>query len=319
MLSFFQRSGTASDPQGAWGEELLDQSLDSLWHRAEWTTILPDELVFLMPVLISERAPNGNERGPIPFLEQRFATLIHTTTLRLGTTAGSPHIDQLALERIRASGAIESYLARQTTAQPYRCIEPGDTFFFGRLQQRDLEAWVYDLCVLACVDRMLHDAVSAHLGPAPLLAEPDLCDALVASIHTRLNAGYVYPSYAYAHELLMTGAWLGVLLAGRSAYMPPAVANVLLDYLDKDYAITNSVEAKIASVLKFYSDLTCGCSALLNIARTVTASDAPLIVSARRSGQTMPVTTALWNKPLAECIVQRLLKLEVAGRRQRPS
>jgi hypothetical protein len=101
--------------------------------------------------------------------------------------------------------------------------------------------------------------------------------------------------------------------------MPPAVAHVLLDYLDEEYAFTDSVEAKIASILEFYSDLAFGRSALLKVARHVSASDAPLIVSAGRRGQTMPVTTFLWNKRLADRIEQRLLELEVAGGRRLPS
>lgn len=66
------------------------------------------------------------------------------------------------------------------------------------------------------------------------------------------NGAYVYPQYAFAHELLGTGAWLGVLLRGRSALMPEFVAQVLTDYMSDPQKSWANAQNPIARLLEFH-------------------------------------------------------------------
>ena len=51
------------------------------------------------------------------------------------------------------------------------------------------------------------------------------------SVHSRLNAAYVYPEYTFAHELLTVAGVLGHLLQGRAAYISPPIARCIADVM----------------------------------------------------------------------------------------
>ena len=73
---------------------------------------------------------------------------------------------------------------------------------------------------------------SSHLATAQAAPPRALPEALILSIATAINAAHLDDRWSIHHELLATGAWLGLLQSGRAALMPAAVAGVLLDHRD---------------------------------------------------------------------------------------
>ncbi|WP_072393103.1 hypothetical protein [Hyphomicrobium sp. CS1GBMeth3] len=307
MLSLFRSSRGAATSQRAWGDGLLDGSLGTLWYSADWSTIDPDELLFLSPSLSASQAANDADTGLSRHIEQRFSQEIQATALKLGGLAKTKWGGGHTLDRMRSSGALNAFLAGRAPDQNAR---RGDALRAPRLLPLKGEAraiWLYDLFVLACVDRMLFDAAPVGEPPLPmLLVHVGLADALVASIHTGVNAGYVYPQYAYAHETLMCGAWLGLLAAGRAAYMPTAVGEVLIAYLDRRVPWDDSSEAKLADILGYYANFAGGRERLLKVARKVSASGSPTLVRPRRQPSIGPARVEAWNAELTQRLSERL-------------
>lgn len=292
-------------PQRVWGDGLLECSLTTLWYPADWATIDADELLFLTPSLCSIRSTGSYDSGPAPYIEQRFAGLIHTAALRLGSATTGAAAE--ALDRIRASGAIDAFLSNGYASQAFdldapRAASPAP------LRPDAWDVWLHELFALACVDRMLWDAApsSGDSAPALLLERAGLIEALVASVHTQVNAGYVYPQYGYAHELLTCGAWLGLVAAGRPAYLPPSVAEVLIAYLDRPMTAGDDSEKTVADILGFYARLTGGRDRLLRAARKVSASGVPCTFAPGRLPVYDSAPVMSWNAELAARIAARL-------------
>lgn len=311
MLSFFSSSRAKGASQRPWGDGLIECSLTTLWYGAEWSTIDTDELVFLAPSLCSAPTPESPASGPLHYIENRFAAQIQATALKLGTYAGGGDV----LARIRASGAINGFLARGSLSRISGLdgVQRAARLTPLRADQRGL--WLHELFVLASIDRMLVDAAFPAGSAIPTAIErAGLAEALVASVHTRINAGYVYPAYAYAHELLMTGAWLGLLAAGRAAYMPAAVGDVLAAYLDRTPPSEDQEDAQIASILGFYAGLAGGGDRLVRTARKVSRSGvACLVAPKRRRSGAGPALVGAWNAPLAARLAARLAEAETGA------
>jgi len=83
---------------------------------------------------------------------------------------------------------------------------------------------------------MVFDAAGARAtaGRSPILSRPSsLTDATIATVHARLNAAYVYPEFAFGHELLTIAAIIGHLVEGRPAYISPLVAETMADIMGR--------------------------------------------------------------------------------------
>lgn len=314
MLTFFQ-SFLSSSPgqaraQRVWGDGLLERSVTTLWYPADWSTVDADELLFLAPSLCSTGSKVSCDSGPASCIEQRFAGLIHMAAQRLDSV--TPGGAAKAFARLQQSGAIDAFLSNGNALQVFDRDDAPHTAEPAPLRPDAWNAWLHELFALACVDRMLYDASpsSDDCASSPLLEQAGLAEALVASVHTQINAGYVYRQYAYAHELLTCGAWLGLVAAGRPAYLPPSVAEVLITYLDCPTPAGDNAERTVADILGFYTNRTGGRDRLVRAARKVCASGAPRFFAPRRLPVPSSAPVASWNGELAARIGARLISGE---------
>jgi len=145
----------------------------------------------------------------------------------------------------------------------------------------DRDVWTFELAILACLDRMLHDSLQgAEIsgpdgGPHPPLS---LADTLVAAIYASFNAAYVYPQFAFCHELLTAGAWLGYLVRGRAAMMPVLVAEFITERFSRKLDDDGSQAGRCNLLLRFHADISGGSKRLLKLARRVAATGRPMLV-----------------------------------------
>jgi hypothetical protein len=140
-----------------------------------------------------------------------------------------------------------------------------------------------ELTILNCIVGMLAEA-SNNDDWRRQAAPSTLADALTASIHTCFNAAYAYSRYSYAHELLGTGAWLGILLRGRPALMPEFAAHILMD------ALTRSPQTDDTShVLRCHAERVSDATRLIRQARRVLEFGRPVIVKPRPVDTIMPL------------------------------
>ena len=210
-----------------------------------------DELVLFIPSLAAGYRRASDDAGPALHIRRALARRLEFAVRLL--SAGD---DQQTLERIVACRVISACTPQEALAEArsdshsdHRYSSCGPASKGG--QPNDLAVWTFELSVLACIDRMLLDALPPRSPPAECcIASADCAEVLVASIHTSINGAYVYPQFAFAHELLGAGAWLGVLLRGRSALMPVFVAQVLADYIGR-----GNVQDPIARLLDFHAEL----------------------------------------------------------------
>lgn len=115
---------------------------------------------------------------------------------------------------------------------------------------------------------MIRSLLAAIEDGAPGLRHPQtLADALHASIHSSCNAAYVYPHYAWAHELFAAGAWLGILQTGRAALMPEFIASVL-----RESFTSPQRNEPVNAVLQQEAEIACGTGTLLRRAEHVLRS-----------------------------------------------
>jgi len=266
--------------------------------------VADDELVFLLPSLSRWRPQregiDGREpSGPIDYLTRTLraqarsaAQLIVSNSNHRGSAAAREVLDHL-----------HRYLTSLTACQ-LSALEND----FARLQSTSGHAHegnssgslTAELAALAYLDRMLSDALGGgpnrHKPISPVMGWPlSLADAVVASASARLNAAYVYPEFACAHELLSLSAVLGHLIQGRAIWFPPSLAGALVDVLTS----ASKDDASVAA-LRTIANMAGGAGYLLTIARSVSASDTARRISPHQSARAQETET--WNARLAQRI-----------------
>jgi hypothetical protein len=177
-----------------WGDGFIDHPLATLWYPRSCSDVSDDELVLFLPQLTDCDDP---QFGIAARLRE---SLSHRTRVS---------------EALSALSSDVSAIRPPLTAEERATVE--------HLFDRDRPSWMQEAAILEAIRHMLRRACSE------ITDTPSLENALLGSIHTGINASYVYPEHAYAHELLTAGAWLGVLLKGRRALMPKAVADVFME------------------------------------------------------------------------------------------
>lgn len=289
--------------QYAWGEGLVDLSLTTLWRTARWDDVGEDELAFLLPALSSWQPLGTHETNPGPtgyltrILRERAMSAAALMAER------SPPDWQLtaegALRRLAASGML--------TQVPIHAF--GSTVNSREVEEFDgdnsLPVWmIAELTAIAYLDRMLSDALGAKIKPeigrAPIVDwRLSLADVVVCTIHSRLNAAYIYPEYAFAHELLTSAAVLGHLLNGRPAHMPTHVAMCFVEALSTQSA---SEEYYPLSVLRTYAELACGSAYLLALVKRVCSSGRPYLARPGDVSSVQDIGQLTWNT----CLLRRI-------------
>lgn len=248
-----ERSALTSGP---WGEGLLELSLPTLWRVRGWSDLSDDELVLFIPNLTHDAHP---ELSPAARIRSAALGRLRTSLLVLG---GDP---QQTLKRIAEACALSDiYHDDELQAVTSREASRDEYALAWRLRSNSSADWCEETAVASSLSRTLRTAGAVS---------PSLSDALIASIHTALNAAYICPSHTYAHELLGAAAWLGILLRGRSALMPEFVAHVLLDSLDP-----SREDDLVAHILRYHVERTGGVPRLLQQAKRVLKSGRPTVV-----------------------------------------
>jgi putative NIF3 family GTP cyclohydrolase 1 type 2 len=251
--------------------------------------VTSDELVFLIPSLAAWRRGDSSSQGPAGFLQRVLAARARATAALIARHNGGGSVEPI-LRRLASDGFVtqlaESDLAGDTAADTVHL--PDDI--------------ASELATLALIDRVLHDAASGsdrRSARAPLIDwPPSLADVLAASAATRINAAYVYPEYAYAHELLSFSAVLGILVQRRAVYFPPALAAAGVDALVHPTADVASV-----AVLRSLANLAGGADRLLAALRRCAASPAAQLIlpGELRHASSLPRDKReTWNAQLAQ-------------------
>ncbi len=304
---------------GAWGEGLVDRSLTSLWYPADWSEVGDDELVFMLPTLSTWR-PAGAETltmtgsGPVRYLTRVLkaralaaADLISNTLG--GAPAGKPH---QALEWLAARSILTTIpLAELATTTPAPCRAsrlPVPSPLDATAAPAMPDWLILELTALAHLDRLLQDArgMMHGTGPSPLVDWPlTLADVVIATINARFNGVYVHPQFAHAHELLTAAALLGHLASGRAAYLPPHVAQSLVDLLSGGETAAIDEDDWCAAIVRMYAELAGGADHTLWFARRAAASGRPCLAKPRRPMVPSDTGRTTWNARLLQRIARR--------------
>jgi hypothetical protein len=311
-LGWRHRAGPVIVP---WGDGLAEQSLASLWYPSRWDEVAADELVFLSPSLAAQasKPARSSETGPLDSARRALcARVYHAASVLREPARDSGDGSLEALDAIAQSGAL-------TTIDPFEAwAEGGDTDLLhgrGNVAPARLravkspstrDACIFELAVVACLDRMHHDArILAGRADKKARAPIALPDVLVASIYATFNAAYVYPQFACVQEFLSVGAWLGNLVKGRPAIMPVFVAAYLAAELSGERVADASEGGRCTSILRFHAEQAVGLERLREIAQRVKASGRPVLVKPRPMSP-LGLMPYVWNAPLFKQITQRL-------------
>lgn len=233
--------------QSVWGDGLVEQDMAALWYRGSWEDVGIDELVYLLPQL------NPSMCGHVGLIEtlrrqldqqKRIADELLSDTCDRGPTSTllTAAMSAASLEPCRASQSRRLGAELRIALAAVHHLSGMLTFANGMIGKK------------ACVG----------------LAEPmSSSEALMKSIHSCINAAYVYPDFAYCHELLATGAWLGHLMRGREAYLPPFIAECLSDYLQSSHQGIGQSRDASAALLSAYAEAIVGTRYLLSVSLSV--------------------------------------------------
>lgn len=317
---------------GLWGDGLVDRSLSTHWYPSRWEDVDLDELTFFMPGLAA-RSKDGTG-GVAVYIRQALARRIRYASQALTNILGKARLGAGGIIEIveDCAGVEPGNLSRARLATPgsaYAAVDDGYEIA-DRLEAERYAVWqrlmptyirtgsaavlVHELSVIACLDRMLRDCLTAGDAPVPGSNSETACfqaDALVASVYSRINAAYVYPQLMLAHETFSAGAWLGVLEGGRSALLPEAIAGTFEDLYQRN-AENGPAPDACDAVLLYHSDITAGRSRLRRQARHVTRHGRAAFVRSRRLRFSQRPAPPVWNSDLCAAITQRLLQHRLA-------
>jgi hypothetical protein len=293
-----------------WGEHWVDAPISELWCRREWSDVCADELIFLLPSLRRDSYVDTPDFGLATYIrEAMIARLAQAITTLTRNANGAIANAAAVLEIIEASGATTSLSDEEKACALRHCV----SYLSGRgrsfrtvASDQNKALWHFELSVLATLDRMLIEAGprSPSCGTRrSLLDTLDLPDALLASIHSRLNAAYVLPQFVFAHELFMVGAWLGLLCAGRDARLPVGIAAVFADIFGESLPLDGSGANDIlVELLIFHAQTAIDASTLLKISRCVVAGGSSVLVRAGVHQDNRSRAHPIWNSKLHEHI-----------------
>jgi hypothetical protein len=287
-----------------------------LWYPCEWKEVSEDELVFLIPSLAARdgRDANAHPHGSSHFLIRALHARLRWAALALARferdhAASTPSEIAATIARAGALVSPRPENAWTECERPFRelyAIAPEDRsngwLHDGRNPEAKREAWIRELAILKCLNRLLQDSLRRTeiiQRTDPLEFPFCFADVLVASTYASFNAAYVYPQFSAFHELFAAGAWLGNLLRGRAALMPVFVAEIMLDLMRCQPVHEDSESAQCGRFLAHHIDAAVGLRKLLKIARRTRGSGRPAIVRpARRAREDAGRAQQAWNGAL---------------------
>ena len=296
-------AGEAKRERPVWGDGLVEQSYSDWWYPTDWGSVDEDELVVFLPSLTrcADRGA-GRQVRLQEMLTDRVCVAAKVFFPSDGTDAAF-----LALVARCGAGAGLEPLERQLSVHGSKHAHDDRSPYLEWMRNwlrlhRDpnqrLRLLCFELAVVHTVNQLLVDGSDTHPVSARAGSEaPTLADALVASLHTSLNAAYVYPQFALAHELFTLGAWLGHLLRGRAALMPPFIAETLADWTSGRQDRDNCRQ-----VLLLHAEIAGGSERLLKLASVVRSGGRPALVKPRRRGFFWQPDPIVWNEQLFKLV-----------------
>lgn len=136
------------------------------------------------------------------------------------------------------------------------------------------------------LDTLYRRALRSAPAPAGQPAEPLAPrDAVAGAIHSRIHPAYADPALAYLHETLTVAAWLGHLVCGRDAYLPPVIAAPLLQLLDEGSPATGRGGDDVAGQIVRYSAAAGGARHLAGLAVRVVRTGQPRRIRSTVGGE----------------------------------
>lgn len=290
-----------------WGDGLLDRSLASHWYPRTWDDVDLDELTFFMPGLTRLASPeNGGVAAHVRMaLARRVGIALRVAQDCVGADAAQDK--QRLRDIIDDCTGLNGLLLSDVLAAAedkndgghYRQFKWRPVTLKGRLDNL-----VYELSVLQCLGSM-HDTSSAGRSAPPTGQNVSVADALVASIHSGINAAYVYPHLAWAHETFSAGAWLGIVLSGRKALLPEMIAARLVEASHSERA-SQAAADPADRVLAYHAEICVGRRRMSRLAHRALRRSRPLAVRARPPLFSVPRLPWRWNEDLSGGIERRL-------------
>lgn len=272
----------------------------SLFERLDWDSVEADELVFLHPALALARRPTHEGALPVCHVRRaliaRIRIVVAHVSARANPTAMSPAGALRVLEQVCSDttfSARESWLSGEgvvALGQFYPSAEatrPHDRpVAFGEFRLSAEDVLACESLVLEVLLRALVHISERDVDPSAAGREVDVAEGVVLSLYSGMNAAYVYRHLDWAHELMTTAAWLGMLVRGRAAWLPSPVA-VRLDELGERASRASKATLDLSDwVLWRHAVVACDFSRLFEAARKVAGTRCPVLVrptmSARR-------------------------------------
>lgn len=243
----------ATSRRPVWGDGLVEQSLSTLYYCHSWHDVDDDELVFYLPGLAAAVCDASTPLAPeLRAVLGRRAGTLRSLLRRFGEETG-----QLA---------IQARSARNTWMHTPQSI--ATDLPFSRPELRT-------------VTERLEAAIDCLAAPSAGRAL-SFTDALLLSIHTQCNGAYLNPRFGSSHMMFTCAAWIGLIAYGRSALLPPSIAEGLGSYLAPAAEATPDGQSS-DRVLQRYADWCAGRGRLLQLARRSAETGSVILVKPKLS------------------------------------
>lgn len=266
------------------GSPSLDQQLD-------WDSVEADELVCLYPALLWSAPPRDDDSPLIRTLRRALLARIQIVLAQMALSPSngqsSPASIYSALKEacdccsMTADEGWHSSETHEALAELYPATGTDDagkavTSLHSHVSVNDIAR--AEASVIAALSNILTWARepegAASMGARSVTAD----EAVLASIYSGINAAYIYRHLDWAHELMTSAAWIGLLLRGRSAALPVAVAERLVDLFERaPYSLAASSDLS-DWILWRHAEAACSASHLRTIAYNVIRSRLPQVV-----------------------------------------
>jgi hypothetical protein len=272
VAAFLDRLAHATERRSvpAWGDGIVEQSLHSRWSLTSWDDVSPDELVYFIPSLASARM--ASER------RSYLALLVRDIVAARAWVAAPDAPGCQAAGNGEAQHSRVLWLARTF----------GQAASYGRIGAR--HAVVSRVGVNPAGNVRVDHCLAGLLATLECENNVRACESaqglgeLVAySIATGINAAYFAPEYGWAHEFLLSAAWLGQVARGRPALMPLPVADCLGEVLSP-HASSQSAHELHSAMARLALPTASISSSLLSHASRVSRRKLPILYSPTRHG-----------------------------------
>ena len=237
-----QSSAKPSTPTVS-GQGIVDEGPEFFWSRPSWSTIEDEEFVFYSPILGSSGPKNIRAARLGQVLCRALGSHLYWTVETLGGHRPGSSASQALLAEINAAallgrldvneiyrgGALEakSWYGRASIRHQASAASGPFWRFFGRRNegqpQIDQKKHCFHMIALLarCLDTIDCDERS----------DWSISDLVLIALHSGVNPAYLAPSFGYLGESLAVACWVGILMRGHSALLPPSIAETGLEIL----------------------------------------------------------------------------------------